>query len=98
MGEQAAEDKHGSLWFLTYADMITLLLAFFVVLTAASDFNPAKFEQLTQSAQQALGSEKEQQKGVKVLSIEDLIKAVQRIIKQQHLENQVEVTATGRGV
>jgi chemotaxis protein MotB len=99
MGEGAEEDKHGALWLITYADMITLVLAFFVMLCATSDFNPAKFEQAAQSAKSALGSSQtETKKGVKVLSIEELVRAVQRIIQQQHLEKQVEVEATGRGV
>jgi chemotaxis protein MotB len=99
MGESAEEDKHGALWLITYADMITLVLAFFVMLTAASDFNPAKFEQAAQSTKNALGSsEVEKKQGVKVLSIDELVKAVQRIIRQTHLEKQVEVAATGRGV
>lgn len=98
MGQSAEEDKHGALWLITYADMITLVLAFFVMLCAVSDFNPAKFEEATQSAKKALGSQTEKKKGVKVLSIEELINAVKRIIHQQHLEQQVAVEATGRGV
>ncbi len=98
LGQAADEDKHGSLWLITYADMITLVLAFFVMLTAVSDFNPAKFEEAKNSANKALGTETAKKNGVKVVSIDDLIKSVQAIIKQQHLEKQVEVTASGRGV
>jgi len=39
-------------WLLTYADMITLLMLFFIILTAMSNPNKAKYEQL----QQVLGS------------------------------------------
>ncbi|MBC7543625.1 MAG: flagellar motor protein MotB [Candidatus Sericytochromatia bacterium] len=99
LGQAADEDKHGSLWLITYADMMTLVLAFFVMLTAVSDFNPAKFEAATQSAKKALGSaQTEAKKGVQVLSIEELVKAVQKIISEQRLEKQVDVKATGRGV
>lgn len=97
LGEQS-DEKHGSLWLLTYADMITLILAFFVVLAAISDVNPAKLELVTKSTKKSLGSTEKVQKGVPVLSLDELIKAVQQIVKQQKLENQVEVTATSRGV
>jgi chemotaxis protein MotB len=98
MDQSDEGNKHGSTWLITYADMITLVLAFFVMLCAMSDFNPAKFEQATRSAQSALGSSQTQKKGVTVLSIDELVKAVKAIIRQQKLEKQVEVAATGRGV
>ena len=40
-------------WLLTYADMITLLLALFVVLYAMSSINTSKFEALTHSLRDA---------------------------------------------
>lgn len=36
-------------YMVTYADLITLLLAFFIILFAMSDENPHKFEQVAQS-------------------------------------------------
>ena len=41
-------------WLLTYADMITLLLALFIVLWSISSVNISKFEQLKASLHQAL--------------------------------------------
>ncbi|HEY8490792.1 MAG TPA: OmpA family protein [Dehalococcoidia bacterium] len=43
-------------WLLTYADLITLLLAFFVVLYSASTQDLKKFEALAQSLRQAFNS------------------------------------------
>lgn len=43
-------------WLLTYADLITLLLAFFVVLYSASNQDLKKFEALAQSLRQAFNS------------------------------------------
>ena len=33
-------------WMATYGDMVTLLMAFFVLLYASSDPDPGKFEEL----------------------------------------------------
>lgn len=45
------EDQPGDLqrWLLTYADMITLLLLFFIVLYALSSVSAKKFEQIVES-------------------------------------------------
>ena len=36
-------------WLLTYADMITLLMVFFIILYSMSQVNPAKFNELSQA-------------------------------------------------
>src|SRR5437588_8665086 len=43
-------------WLLTYADMITLLMALFMVLFSISAVNKAKFQQLQQSLQDAFSA------------------------------------------
>jgi chemotaxis protein MotB len=43
-------------YMVTYADLITLLLAFFIILYAMSDVNKAKFEQLASSLEVAFNS------------------------------------------
>jgi chemotaxis protein MotB len=48
-----AEKENAERWLLTYADMITLLLALFVVLYATSKQDPVKFQQLAVSLQRA---------------------------------------------
>ena len=58
-GEQRRRDKHGEgheneeRWLLPYADMITLLLALFIMLYAASSVNNTKLEKLSQSVKTA---------------------------------------------
>src|SRR5215471_18602710 len=42
-GEHGGDDER---WLLTYADMITLLMALFIVLWSVSAVNTSKFEQL----------------------------------------------------
>jgi chemotaxis protein MotB len=48
---KAAEEKKsdasgGMRWLLTYADMITLLMVFFIILYSMSSVNPARFEEM----------------------------------------------------
>ncbi len=48
------EDEHpDERWLLTYADMITLLMALFIVMYSISSLNTSKFEALSQSLQDA---------------------------------------------
>lgn len=49
------EHENEERWLLSYADMITLLMAFFVVLYAMSNVDSKKFEQLAISLSQSLG-------------------------------------------
>ena len=48
-GHEGADER----WLLTYSDMITLLMALFIVLWSISSVNISKFTQLKQSLQQA---------------------------------------------
>lgn len=63
-GEQRRREKHGEgheneeRWLLPYADMITLLLALFIMLYAASSVNNAKLEKLSQSINTAFNGKK----------------------------------------
>ncbi len=47
--------ENGERWLLTYADMITLLLALFIVLYAISNVDQAKFHSLAEALNQSLG-------------------------------------------
>ncbi len=50
---QAEEEHTDERWLLTYADMITLLMALFMVLFSISSVNTAKFESLQRSLEAA---------------------------------------------
>src|SRR3954452_6063333 len=50
-GEQHADER----WLLTYADMITLLMALFIVMWSISAVNKTKFEELKVSLHSAFG-------------------------------------------
>src|SRR3954447_3015129 len=49
----AAEHDNEDRWLLTYADMITLLMALFMVMFSIANVNKAKLESLSQSLQEA---------------------------------------------
>ena len=52
-----SEDEGGD-WILTYADMVTLLLCFFVLLFAMSSVEKESFEQLVESLKRSIGKQK----------------------------------------
>ncbi|MCC3374038.1 flagellar motor protein MotB [Cohnella sp. REN36] len=128
--KQAAHDNHER-WLITYADLITLLMIFFVVLYAMSQLDIKKYDSLAASLQlqfrQAdtvleLGSgvtgstdaakyrtpapsaspEPSSAREVKIQAheqqLQDLLKVVQAYVKANHLETQVFVEDTPRGI
>lgn len=54
-GGGGGEHENNERWLLTYADMITLLVAFFIMLYAMSVMNQAKFQQLAISVRSGFG-------------------------------------------
>jgi chemotaxis protein MotB len=53
-----AKKENGERWLLTYSDMITLLLALFILLYGMSTVDQSKYEQLASSLNQSLGDGK----------------------------------------
>ncbi|MDP2211629.1 MAG: OmpA family protein [Candidatus Aquicultor sp.] len=63
MGRSRFEDEGGheggmERWLITYADLITLLLAFFVIMYAMSSVDATKYAMMAKSLEVALGMEK----------------------------------------
>src|ERR1700683_4220093 len=52
-GEHAVEHENEERWLLTYADMITLLMALFMVLFSISSVNISKYQTLQESLKAA---------------------------------------------
>jgi len=80
-------------WLLTYSDMITLLVTFFVIMFAVSKIDPIRVEMLTKSMNQAMDKTK-----VTQVSIEKLVEDVEKMIVKEQLEDAVDVSVTARGV
>ena len=55
-GGAEGEHENSERWLLTYADMITLLVAFFIMLYSMSVMNQAKFQQLAISIRSGFGA------------------------------------------
>ena len=73
--EECEECQSGApAWMATFADMATLLMAFFVLILSFAEFNVPKFKQISGSLKNAFGVQKivpivEQPKGTTVLSL-----------------------------
>ena len=73
-------------WLITYSDLITLLLVFFLLLLASSVFDQSKYETLVKSIQESeLGTNEF------VSPFEILEQNLQQAIEQKQLKNQINV-------
>ncbi|TNE71940.1 chemotaxis protein MotB [bacterium] len=86
------EVEEGESWMLTYSDMVTLLLTFFILLYSMSDINQQKFEEL-KSAISGEILKKEVEK-----PFEEITKELKSIVEQRHLENAVFIDSDPLGV
>lgn len=88
-------------WFGTFADMMTLLFAFFVLLAAISTIDPVKLQNMAESMGKSVGTKikKESQ----AMSLSDIQKAMDKMVKEMKVdpktgEKPVEVTTGPKGV
>lgn len=79
-------------WMGTYGDMITLLMAFFVLLFAISYPDPGKFEEIRDVMKEAFQNEEQQNE------FTELNQNLQEIIEDKDLEESVKVELGTRGV
>jgi chemotaxis protein MotB len=88
-------------WFGTFADMMTLLFAFFVLLAAMSTIDPVKYQEMADSMGKSVG------KKIKIdnqaMSLAEIKKATQEMVDEMEAnpqtgEKPVEVTTGPRGV
>jgi len=86
--------KGAPAWMATFADMATLLMAFFVLILSFAEFNVPKFKQISGSMKNAFGIQRvipvvEQPKGTTILSLDfspNPTPSVQPNMKQQTTE------------
>jgi chemotaxis protein MotB len=91
--EQFEDEIRGSIkeeqsWMMTYADMMTLLFAFFVLLFSLSTIDPVKISQLMDG----MGDQPE------LKSFNEITKNFKEIIEELDLEDQANVSSDPRGV
>ncbi len=85
------QDEGG--WLTTFADMMTLLMTFFVLLFAMSTLDPVKLEQFGDSTKKESSKKK-----AKKVSLSQINKEVKKLVVEQELQSQVKVSMDARGV
>jgi chemotaxis protein MotB len=83
-------------WLTTYADMMTLLMTFFVLLFSMSSLDPIKMEQFGESMGKVLGKKAARQDGR--VSLLQISRDVEKIIEENDISDVVEVTHSYRGI
>ena len=89
-----SEESDSESWMLSYSDMMTLLLAFFVLLAMLSNLNPVKMQIVAKSLNRAMGGSHEEP----VITLAQIQADLEKIIKQEGLQSQVEVSRDRHGV
>ncbi len=90
MGKKKKEEGEG-LWLVSYADMMTLLVGFFVMLMSMAKFDYKKYEQLKKETTKIFGGHYKD-------PYENLAKDLEQKVKEGGLKDQVAFNQTERGV
>jgi chemotaxis protein MotB len=85
-------DDSSSSWLVTYSDVITLLLAFFVMILSVSDLNQGKIESLKEGLAEIISSEQP------ATPFTDIKQGLDDYVAQHGLEEQISVTLDPQGV
>lgn len=91
--EDDAPKEHDTegVWLISYADMMTLLMGFFALLTSMSSFNEEQFKETAEEAALYFGGEV-------VSAYENLGKAIEKLIAEKGLEEQVQIKVSKTGI
>lgn len=81
-------------WMATFADAITLLMCFFVLLYAMSHPDPGKFEVVAQAMAERLGTDSDENKPPMAKAQDEIIEVVQ----QNSLDESMGAAGTPRGI
>jgi len=92
--KKLSHEEDSQPWLATFADMMTLLMTFFVLLFAMSTLDPVKLEQFGQSFGEQEGSRQKTKK----VSLSQINMEVKKLVKSQELQEQVKVRMDARGV
>lgn len=84
-------EESESNWLVSYADLMTLLFGFFVLLFSFSKIDDEKFEQLKREATKTFGGEYQK-------PFENITASMKEIVQNQKLQDQVAFQETDAGV
>ena len=108
---EEVDDEGAGEWLVTYADMVTLLLTFFVLLVALANFDTAKYDAVVESIQNTFGKLDSPRGDLGRLELtrtmprsldqltgieqEPLLEDLLQIIKRKNIQDDVRVTSQG---
>ncbi len=79
-------------WLISYSDLMTLLLTFFVLLLSISSIDMNKFERVANSLSRAIGEKEEK------IDLEEVYQEIKQMIEDDNLGGEVEARKTPLGV
>ena len=84
-------EESESNWLVSYADMMTLLVGFFVMLQSMSSLNAHSYEQVKKETSRLFGGEYK-------IPFEKLTSSIKEILKKQGIQDQVNIRDSEEGV
>jgi chemotaxis protein MotB len=83
--DHVTADDHDESWLVSYADVVTLLLGFFIILFSFSKVNSESFENIKRETSKSFGGKYEQ-------PFKKLVTKLKQVVSDSKMENEVEVT------
>ena len=87
-------NENDSGWLMTYGDMMTLILCFFVMLFSMSTLDPVKMAEMGDAMYEATGQTNERP----VNSLSEIKEELYQIIEQENMEEEASISWDPRGV
>lgn len=84
------DDGEGN-WLVSYADMMTLLVGFFVMISAFSTPDASKFEQMKKQTAKAMGSKYTK-------PFEEISQSIRNMLKELNIDKEVTLVETDEGL
>ncbi|MDP8207827.1 MAG: flagellar motor protein MotB [Candidatus Electryonea clarkiae] len=91
--QSGASEREDDSWMVSYGDMMTLLLVFFVLLVSVSTIDSSKLQLITQSMRNAMGSEVEY-----VPTLREIEETLKQSVEELNLQEVVQVARDKHGV
>ncbi len=85
-------------WFGTFADMMTLLMAFFVLLVAMSTMDPVKLQEMADSVGKSVGTKKKMAGAMDLADIKSEVVNMLEKQENEEMKEQMDVYSTPEGL